>query len=991
MRISRQLAPAVLGFLLVIAAAPSALAQLPFDPSTIDPLTPEQRQKAAELLGQTGNGSAAADGRFRDRGLSSSDDSLRRSRPYAADGAGGTQDADCLEAPREAEATGYAASAGTGGRPAAAAVAGSGRSGYVASGVGDATTGVLRSGQERSAVLGDGSERSGAGAAPGATSADGGRAWQLEMRRRACLEARARRRGDDLIDLDLDSGHQALRPFGYDLFANGSGSFAPATDIPVPSDYVLGPGDTLRVQLFGNENGNYTLQVGRDGLVNFPKLGPISVAGQRFDDARERIVERVGREMIGVQASISLGELRSVRVFLLGDVAQPGSYTVSSLSTITNALFAGGGIGKIGSLRKVQLKRDGRLVRVLDLYALLLHGDSSADERLLPGDVIFVPPAGPRVSIDGEVRRPAIYELNGERSVDEVLSLAGGLLASTNTGLAQIERYEGNRKQVRQLDLAKAGDLASRVQDGDLLRIGSVAARAENRVRVTGFVKYAGPYQWHQGYSLHELLASAQVRPSNSRDEAYLALGLIERSDPASGARNWLGFSVARQLADDAPAFALERDDLVVILSRDDIAYLDSQEVRDVANGVGSGPTGCPALDGLARLVDSERSIRFLKAFNAEGTRDDRQPDEAVKVRQYARAGCPDLFRRVPRALQFLLEESVALYGEVRRPGLYPVAPDTPLALLVQAAGGLTTESDPANIEYLSYQSALKNGHSEYRTINFRDAAGAALAVHPGDLFTFKPLYLGQETGTVRLAGEFRFPGAYGILRGERLSQLIRRAGGITPGAYPYGAVFTRVSARKAEADSYKRAANDLQEAAVTALTSGALGKDASVSAQFLSQITQRLEDVKAVGRVVIEADPVVLEAKPDLDPIVEPGDLLVMPKRPISVTVIGQVLNPGSLAFKPGTPVGQYIERAGGYSQAADKGRVFVILPNGTAEKFKSSFWNFEPRDVPPGSVIVVPRDAAPFNALAFGERVFGVLSSLALTAAALATISRN
>jgi polysaccharide export outer membrane protein len=245
--------------------------------------------------------------------------------------------------------------------------------------------------------------------------------------------------------------------------------------------------------------------------------------------------------------------------------------------------------------------------------------------------------------------------------------------------------------------------------------------------------------------------------------------------------------------------------------------------------------------------------------------------------------------------------------------------------------------------------------------------------------------------GTVKVAGEFRFPASYGILRGEKLSELMDRAGGVTGNAYPYGAVFTRVSARKAEQESYSRSASDLQEAMVTAVTSGALGTNAQISSQFLGSAIQRLESAKAVGRVVIEADPAVLKAHPEMDPILEPGDAIIMPKRPISITVIGQVLNPGTLEFTPNTSVKQYIDRAGGYTQASDSSRVFVILPNGTAEKVRSSFWTSQTRNIPPGSIVVVPRDAAPFNGLAFSERIFSVMSNLALTAAALATISRN
>ncbi len=451
--------------------------------------------------------------------------------------------------------------------------------------------------------------------------------------------------------------------------------------------------------------------------------------------------------------------------------------------------------------------------------------------------------------------------------------------------------------------------------------------------------------------------------------------------------RGWISFNVGLALDPASPAIPLERDDRVVILTREDVSYLDSKEVRTVASGNTKAASQCEALQLVAELANSERAARFLKAYTAENTRDSQLTARTdVDVER-----CPELFRAAPRALQYLLEESTAVYGEVRRPGLYPIARGTPLNTLIDVAGGLSNESDRANVEFVSYEQALKNGKSSYRTLDVGNPATLALGVNPGDLFNFKPLYLGQEVGTARVMGEFRFPGSYGILRGERMSQLMKRAGGVTPNAYPYGAVFTRAAAREAERESYRRAATDLQEAMVTAVTSGALGKDASNSAQFLGAVISRLQSAEAVGRVVIEADPAILEARPEIDPLIEPGDLLVIPKRPISVTVIGQVLNPGSLAFAPGAKLKDYIERAGGYSQAADDGRVFVILPNGTAKKFKNSFWNYQTQDIPPGSVVVVPRDAAPFNLVAFSERIFGLLSNLAVTAAALATISRN
>ncbi|MFQ5668808.1 MAG: polysaccharide biosynthesis/export family protein, partial [Candidatus Binatia bacterium] len=242
---------------------------------------------------------------------------------------------------------------------------------------------------------------------------------------------------------------QRLKQFGYDLFAGAPTTFAPATDIPVPADYVIGPGDTVQVQLFGKENAEHSLQVTREGVLNFPGIGPISVAGLSFAELKRDLRQRISQQMIGIKSSITMGPLRSIRVFVLGEAHRPGSYTVSALSTMTNALFVSGGIQSIGSLRDIQLKRSGKLVRRLDLYDLLLHGDTSGDVRLLPGDVIFIPPIGRTVGVAGEVRRPAIYEIKGEKTVAEVLDLAGGLLPTAYPQASQLVRI--NRRRERTL------------------------------------------------------------------------------------------------------------------------------------------------------------------------------------------------------------------------------------------------------------------------------------------------------------------------------------------------------------------------------------------------------------------------------------------------------------------------------------------------------------------------------------------------------------
>lgn len=768
------------------------------------------------------------------------------------------------------------------------------------------------------------------------------------------------------------------RPFGYDLFEKSSASFAPVTDIPVPADFVIGPGDSIRVQLTGKENDKFTLMVGRDGAINFPKLGPIEVAGLGFEDMQALIEEQVATDLIGVGVSVSMGRLRSIRIFVLGDARHPGSYTVSSLSTLTHALYVSGGARTTGSLRRIELRRNGRLVRTLDLYDLLLRGNSSSDVRLEPGDVVFIPPVGARVTVDGAVKRPAVYELLKPISVKQGLELAGGLLSSASLSTAQLERADPEQGRVlTALNLDK--DLETKLRDGDFLRVRQVASVADNSVQVVGHIKYPGTYPWTKGITLGGVLRSAELKPSDRQEEAYLLMGAIERTDPVSGLRSFIAFDLQALLANDPGTIDLHPRDLVLIFSRSDIAFLGDRLVRDALLGIYK-PRTCVGLKELRLISNTQRAVRYLRALNSDTGNAQKSERREEK--------CPAIFAEFPRALGFLLDRAVGLYGEVHRPGVYPVPEFSSVSSVLRGAGGLTREADSQQVEYAPLESLGQGG--KYQRLSLMDAETAKILVEPGDVLNFKPRLFDSDVGIVQVSGEVRFPGSYTISRGETLSQLLTRAGGLTESAYPAGAIFIRESAKKSEQESFQRAATDLQEAAVTAVTSGALGKEGAANAQFLQSVVQRLSTLQPVGRIVIEANPAALATSPAQDIRLEPGDQLTIPKIPRTVAVSGQVLNPGSIAFQEGSGYSQYLNLAGGVSQAADEDRVFVVFPNGSAQKINTSWWS-KPIEIPPGSQIVVPRDAAPVNGMVLTERIIDIFSKLALSAASIAVISNQ
>ena len=329
---------------------------------------------------------------------------------------------------------------------------------------------------------------------------------------------------EDYYADDLDEDLMELQPFGYELFAGEPTTFTPANQIPVSPDYLLGPGDNLNILFYGKTNESVSLEINRNGAVDFPQLGPVNLTGMTFVDAKTLLQERIAEEMLGVQASISLGELRSIQIFVLGEAYKPGAYTVSALSTITNALFLSGGVSDIASLRNIQLKRGGDTIATLDLYELLLDGDTSNDQRLQASDVIYIPTVGNTASVDGEVKRPAIYELKGATTVKRLVAMAGGMQPTAYPNRATIQRSDADGfMTVVDLDLTAKAGLAERVGNGDLLIIDSVVERKEAVVTLSGHVYRPGEFRWKSGLRVTDLVKDVrQLRSDGDLDFALI-------------------------------------------------------------------------------------------------------------------------------------------------------------------------------------------------------------------------------------------------------------------------------------------------------------------------------------------------------------------------------------------------------------------------------------------------------------------------------------
>jgi len=393
-------------------------------------------------------------------------------------------------------------------------------------------------------------------------------------------------------------------------------------------------------------------------------------------------------------------------------------------------------------------------------------------------------------------------------------------------------------------------------------------------------------------------------------------------------------------------------------------------------------PETCPGLLALASVVAVGNTPRFDNVILAGLSEELMEFD--------LRRECPQVFADHPDTLPFVLEYVAALNGEIRFPGAYPITPHTRLVSLISAAGGITLETDRLSVELsriLPVESG-SGGQIRRTTVDISTNEIASTLIDPSDIVRFNARFTDRDKGPVVLVGEFVRPGLFTIRRGERLSELISRAGGLTAQAYPYGAILTRERVKQAEAQALRRAAREIDSALAV------LATRRNVSAEqlaALSRLSEQLETAEAIGRVVAEIDPTVLQVRPELDTVLEAGDQIFVPKRPNYITVSGDVLNPTTVQFRPGGTVAEYIDKAGGFQVSGDDGRVFVVFPNGEARRAGVGLWNFEPVQIPPGSTIVVPRDPKPFDLLDFARDITPILSNLAVTAASLAVIGRN
>ena len=770
-----------------------------------------------------------------------------------------------------------------------------------------------------------------------------------------------------------------LEPFGYNVFAAQPTSQTPLSDIPVPDDYVVGPGDELRVQMYGKENASYKLKVNRDGSVEFPKLGPISVAGLTFQQVSDTLQSRIAEQFIGVESAISFGALRTMQIFVMGDAYRPGAYNVNALTTVSQALQIAGGIDTVGSLRKIQVKRAGQTVQNVDLYKMLIWGNTEQDIRLRAGDTIFIPAKGTEVTVEGLVKRPAIYELSGPAAIGSVLEVAGGLKADALREVMVTRRGE-NGTQVFNLNLASGSDRNFTIRDGDKIEAKPTTTEYSKAIAIKGAVVREGTYSYQPGIRISQLLKDPRrdLKATADLDYALVVREINPRHDIEV-----IQFNLGRAISvpGDSDDLLLQPRDQLLVFSKDatdsfsqttkeaqvkqsrqqqdeDARY--AQVAQAQRQALGGGRTGESVDVQTGAEVSNEQlsdkgKLNLQQAGKQSGT-------EAIAQDSRDALLAPVVEKLKAQASNKNPVQLAEIRGEVKFPGVYPLARYATLADLVVAAGGFKESAYAAELSRIdeAANASLSISHQQIDLHSLAAKSTAPRAQSKDNLSILANPDWRDEV-TVQLFGEAKFPGTYRVQRGETIANLIQRAGGLTEFANAKGAVFARESLRKQEAERLMYMKEQLQQEISTLSLRRQAGNVASRAASptEASELVDKLQSTQAIGRMSINL-PAILSGQKLSDVMLNDGDKLYIPTFQNVVSVTGQVQMPSSHVYDPALSVQDYLDKAGGTKKQADTDRIYVIKADGSVMLPGSSYW-FSRREnaVEPGDTIIAPIDS--------------------------------
>ena len=668
-------------------------------------------------------------------------------------------------------------------------------------------------------------------------------------------------------NMSIEGPEGGIKVFGRDIFRSANLTFEPSLNIATPVNYRLGPGDQLQIEVWGASEANITQKVTPDGYISIPNVGPINVNGLTVQAATNRIKSKLSQIYSGMgttnvnlstDVKVSLGQIRTIQVNIMGEVARPGTYALSSFSTVFHALYKAGGMSQMGSLRNIKVVRGGRTVATVDVYDYIINGRSHSDIRLQEGDVILASPYDALVLIKGKVKRPMYYEMKSSESLRTLIGFAGGFSNDAYRGAVTVDRYNNKERTVATVDDMNYG--VFKVKDGDVVSVGEILDRYDNRIEIKGAVYRPGYYELGKDIqTVKELIE----RADGLLEYAFTNRGVLHRENDDK-TLEVISLNVKAILDGTEPDITLQKNDVLFIPSKYDLEQKGTLEIR----------------------------------------------------------------------------------GEVYNPRVFPFAANTKLEDLIIMAGGLTESASTVRVDVtrrIIDKKGTKKQKEIAKTYTFGVKEGFVVEGDPG--FVLEPydqVFVRRSPGyaekiNVTVSGEVEFEGDYALnVRNERLSDVIEKAGGLTEFAYIEGARLER----QMTPEEYKQA----QELMALVKSNNQISGNDSI-------ILPAVSHTYSVG---IDLKDIMANPHSAIDPVLQEGDVIVVPQYMNTVSVSGSVRKPNAVVYDPKMNLKDYINEAGGYAERARKSGTFILYPNGHIKELGR---NANPKDIIGGSKIIVPQ----------------------------------
>ena len=665
----------------------------------------------------------------------------------------------------------------------------------------------------------------------------------------------------------IDAPEDGIKVFGRDIFKTSNLTFEPSMNIATPVNYRLGPGDQLVIEVWGASESNITQKVTPDGYITIPDVGPINVNGLTVQAASNKIRGELSKIYAGMASTnvnlstnvkVSLGQIRTIQVNIMGEVARPGTYALSSFSTVFHALYKAGGISRLGSLRNIKVVRGGRTVATVDVYDYIINGRSHSDIRLQEGDVILASPYEALVLIQGKIKRPMYYEMKSSESIKTLIDYAGGFSNDAYSSAVTVERNNTKERTICTVDDMNYS--VFNIKDGDIVSVGAILDRYDNRIEIKGAVYRPGFYELGQEIqTVRDLIGKAD----GLLEDAFTNRGVLHRENP-------------------------------------------------------------------------DRSLEVV-SVNVKGILNGTEPDITLQKNDV-------LF--IPSIYDLEAKGTIEISGEVFSPGVFPYAANTKLEDLIIMAGGLTESASTVRVDVtrrINDPKSTKKNKELSKTYTFGVKDGFVIEGDPGFILEpYDQVFVRRSPGyspkiKVTIMGEVEFEGSYSLNeRNERLSDVIARAGGLTSFAYIQGARLERVMT----VEEYEQAKDMLT---MIASNNSIEGNDSI-----------KIPELTRTYPVGIDMVEIMKNPHSDIDPVLQDGDVIVIPQMMTTVNVSGSVRKPNTIVYNPKMKLKDYISEAGGYAERARKSGTFILYPNGHIKELGR---NASAKDIMGGSRIIVPQ----------------------------------